>query len=49
VCDWPEYVFSVVSHVLGVSKFECLGDLGVRDFLILPEIVGEFLVYLGVG
>jgi hypothetical protein len=39
----------MVTHVLGVSKFEGLGDLGVWDFLVLPEIVGEFLVYLGIG
>jgi hypothetical protein len=31
------------------SEFECLGDLGVRSFFILPEVVGEFLVYLGIG
>jgi hypothetical protein len=49
VCDRPKYVFPVVTHILGVSEFECLGDLGIRDFLILPEMVGEFLVYLGIG
>ena len=49
MCDRPKYVYLVVTHVLGVSKFECLGDLGVRDSFILPEIVGEFLVYLGIG
>jgi hypothetical protein len=41
--------FPMVAHILGVSKFECLGDLGVRGFFVLPEVVGEFLAYLGSG
>jgi hypothetical protein len=48
-CDRPKYVFPMVAHILGVSEFECLGDLGVRGFFVLPEVVGEFLVYLGIG
>jgi hypothetical protein len=49
VCDRPKYVFHVVTHILGVSEFECLGDLGIRDFLVLPKVVREFLVNLGIG
>jgi hypothetical protein len=36
--------FSVVAHVLGISEFQCLCDLGIRHLLILPKVVGELLV-----
>jgi hypothetical protein len=49
VCDRPQFVFPMVAHILDVCEFECLGDLGVRGFFVLPEVVGEFLVYLGIG
>ena len=46
--DRPEYAFPVITHILGVSKFKCLGDLGVGYLVVLPEVVREFLVYLGI-
>jgi hypothetical protein len=49
VCDRPKYVFPMVAHILGIYEFKCLGDLGVRGFFVLQEVVGEFLVYLGIG
>ncbi len=38
--EWPEDVFPMISHVLGISKFEGLGDLGVCYFIIFPKVVG---------
>ena len=49
MCDGPKYIFPMVSHILGVSKFECLGYLGVRNSIVLPKVIGEFLMYLIVG
>ena len=45
----PKDVLFVVAHVLGVAEFWSLGDLCICYFIIFPEVVGEFWVYLIVG
>jgi hypothetical protein len=42
-------VLFVVTRVLGVAEFESLSDLCVYYFVVFPEVVGKFLVYLIVG
>lgn len=37
----------MVACVLGI-EFECLGDLGILHLFVVPEVVGEFLVNLGI-
>ena len=48
MCDRPKYVFPMVSHILGVSKFKSLSDLRVGYLVVVPKVIREFLVYLGV-
>jgi hypothetical protein len=44
-----ENIHLVVTHVLCISKFSRLGDLGIYYVFIFPKVVGELLVYLSVG
>lgn len=47
--EGPIYVMYIVAHVLGVSKFEYLGDLCVTLSMCFPYKVGAVLVHLFVG
>jgi hypothetical protein len=47
--EGPKNVNSVITHVLGVAEFESLSKLGDCYFVVFPEVIGEFLVYLIVG
>lgn len=46
VFEGPKYVFPMVSHVLGISRFENLGNLCVGYFVIFPKVIRELLVDL---
>jgi hypothetical protein len=46
--EGPEYAFPMITHILGVSKFKCLGDLRAGYLVVLPEVVRKFMVYLGI-
>lgn len=39
----------MVSHVMGVSKFYNVHDLGIIYARDLLEVIGEFVIYLGLS
>ena len=40
----PKDMFSVVSHILSVSKFKGLGDVCLGYLRIIPKCICEFVV-----
>ena len=46
MCEGPKDIFPVVTHVLGISKFESLCNLDVCHTFSFPKMVRRFLVYL---
>lgn len=46
MCDGPKKIFPMISHVLGVSKLECLNYLCIGNVGCFLEVVQELVVYL---
>lgn len=40
----PKIMFSIISHVLAISKFKYLGDVCLGYFKIIPKDIGECVV-----